>query len=93
MAINKTEFINRWAKKSNTTKVHASKNIDAFFETFIECLQEEGTVRLYPLGKFELKTTNERIGRNPKNGRECMIPKQKKVRFRPSKKLTSRIEE
>lgn len=46
---------------------------------------------MYGLCKFELKTTKERIGRNPKNGKEYMIPSFKKVKFTASDSLMDKI--
>ena len=70
----KTEFIKKLAEKQKITLAKAEKELNTFFEILVEGLKEDNTVRLYGLGKFELKTTKERVGRNPKNGKEYMIP-------------------
>lgn len=88
----KTEFIKRLAKKRKITLTEAEKELDTFFDLLAECLKEDETVRLYGLCKFELKTTKERIGRNPKNGKEYMIPSFRKVKFTASNALMNRIE-
>ena len=88
----KTEFIKRLAAKRKTTLVEAEKELNVFFDTLTEGLREDGTVKLYGICKFELKTTKERIGRNPKNGKEYMIPSFKKVKFTAGDTLKSRIE-
>ncbi len=93
MSVNKTEFIDKLAKKGNMQKVTAAEKLDLFLETLIDCLKEDGTVKLYGFGKFEVKTTKERIGRNPKNGKEYMIPEQKKIKFHASDTLIRKIEE
>ena len=91
MAITKTEFINRMAKKGGITKVEANRGVDAFIETLIDCLKEDGGVKFVGFGKFELKTVKERMGRNPQNGKEYMIPEHKKVKFYASETLTDRM--
>jgi len=91
MAITKTEFINRMAKKGGITKAEANKRADAFIETLIDCLEEDGAVKFVGFGKFELKTVKERMGRNPQNGKEYMIPEHKKVKFYASEGLSERI--
>ena len=42
-------------------------------------------------GKFELKTMKERVGRNPQNGDEYMIPEHKKVKFYASETLADKM--
>lgn len=88
----KTEFIKRLAKKQKITLTEAERGIDAFFDLLAECLKEDETVRLYGLCKFDMRTTKERIGRNPKNGKEYMIPSFRKVKFTASNALMNRIE-
>lgn len=88
----KTEFIKKLAAKRKTTLAEAEKELDAFFDILTEGLREDGTVKLYGICKFELKTTKERIGRNPKNGKEYMIPSFKKVKFTAGDTLKSKIE-
>lgn len=87
----KTEFIKKLAAKRKTTLVEAEKELDAFFDILTEGLREDGEVKLYGICKFELKTTKERIGRNPKNGKEYMIPSFKKVKFTTSDALMNKI--
>lgn len=93
MAITKTEFIDRMAKKGGITKVEANRRVDVFIETLIGCLEEDGAVKFVGFGKFELKTVKERMGRNPQNGKECMIPEHKKVKFYASEGLSQRMKE
>ena len=88
----KTEFIKKLAEKQKITLVKAEKELNTFFETLVEGIKKYNTVRLYGLGKLELKTTKERIGRNPKNGKEYMIPSFKKIKFTASDALMDKIE-
>ncbi len=88
----KTEFIKRLASKQKITFAKAEKEMDVFFDILAEGLREDDTVRLYGICKFELKTTKERIGRNPKNGKEYMIPSFKKVKFTAGNALMDKIE-
>ena len=91
MAITKTEFINRMAKKGGITKVEANRGVDAFIETLIDCLNDECVVKFVGFGKFELKTMKQRMGRNPQNGQEHVIPEHKKVKFYAGETLTDRM--
>ena len=92
MAITRTEFINRMAKNGDITKIEANKELDLFIETLIDCLKEDEAVKFVGFGKFELKTVKERMGRNPQNGKEYMIPEHKKVKFYAGKLLTEKTD-
>ena len=91
MAITKTEFISRMAKKGGITKVEANGGVDAFIETLIDCLKEDGGVKFVGFGRFELKTVKERMGRNPKTGEACIIPGHRRVKFYAGETLTDRM--
>lgn len=93
MAVTKTEFIDRLAKKSGLTKVKTAEMANLFLEMLMECLKEEGSVKLYGFGRFEVKTMKKKTGRNPRNGEEYLIPEHKKVRFYSGKILDDRVKE
>lgn len=44
-------------------------------------------------GKFEVKDVKERVGRNPKNGEACIIPKRKAVKFKAGKRFSDEVNE
>jgi len=92
MAITKTEFVKRMTEKGNIKKVKAEENVDLFLETLVDCLKEEGVVKLYGFCRFEVRTAKERIGRNPRDGKEYRIPEHRKVKFYASETLTDRVE-
>lgn len=89
----KTEFIQKLAEKRKIKRTEAERELNVFFDTLTDCLKEDGTVRLYGLCKFELKTTKERVGRNPKNGKGYIIPSFKKIKFTASNALMNKIVE
>lgn len=93
MAITKTEFVNRMAKKGGITKVEANRGVDAFIETLIDCLNDEGVVKFVGFGKFELKTMKEKSARNPRTGESCIVPEHKKVKFYAGEALAERVKE
>ena len=90
--MNRKKFIKRLATKRKITMIEAERELEAFFDILAEGLREEGTVRLNRIGKFEIKTTKERMGRNPKTGQEYKIPPLKKVKFTVSNGLINKIE-
>ena len=92
MAITKTEFVKRMTEKGNIRQARAEEFLDLFLETLVDCLKKDGTVKLYGFGRFEVRTARERIGRNPKDGKEYLIPEHKKVKFYASETLTDKVE-
>ena len=93
MAINKTGFADKMAKRGGITKAEANRQIDLFVETLLGCLGEDGEVKLHGFGKFELKTVKEKIARNLRTGEACIAPEHKKVKFYASEALSRRVEE
>ena len=91
MAITKTEFVSRMAKKGGITKAEANRGVDAFIETLTDCLNDGCAVKFVGFGKFELKTMKEKPARNPKTGESCIVPEHKKVKFYASDGLSERM--
>lgn len=83
----KEQFANRMAKNGGIKKMEADRYVNLFINTLLESLKEEGMVKFTGFGKFEVKDTKERVGRNPQNGNEYMIPAHKVVKFKAGEKL------
>ena len=60
--------------------------VDEFFQTIKTTLRSQRNLKLSGFGSFEIFTTKERIGRNPKTMENYKIPSQNKVRFSPTSK-------
>ena len=82
----KEQFIDRMAKKGGIKKIEADRYVNLFIDTLLECLKEEGKVKFQGFGKFEVK-----VGRNPKNGNTCIIPKHKAVKFKAGKRFSDEV--
>lgn len=93
MAVLKKEFIDRMSENGGITKKAAKQGLDLFFETLMECMAEGEKVLLVGLGRFEMKTIKERMGRVPLSGAECVIPEHRVMKFRASETLTDKIDE
>lgn len=89
----KEQFIDRMAKNGGIKKIEADRYVNLFIDTLLECLKEEGMVRFQGFGKFEVRTAKERVGRNPKNGNTCIIPKHKAVKFKAGKRFSDEVSE
>ena len=93
MAVLKKEFIDRMAENGGITKKAARMGFDLFFETLMECMAEGEKVLLVGIGRFEMKTTKERIGKVPLSGAECIVPEHRRMKFHASETLTDKIDE
>ena len=93
MAVLKKEFIDRMAENGGITKKAARMGFDLFFETLMGCMAEGEKVLLVGIGRFEMKTTKERIGKVPLSGAECIVPEHRRMKFYASEKLADKIKE
>jgi len=85
--LNKTELVASVAEKAGMTKKDAEKVINAVFSSIEEALANEDKVQIIGFGTFEVKTREERKGRNPQTGKEITIPASKSPVFKAGKGL------
>jgi len=85
--LNKTELVASVAEKAGITKKDAEKVINAVFSSIEEALANEDKVQIIGFGTFEVKTREERKGRNPQTGKEITIPASKSPVFKAGKGL------
>tara|TARA_S200000501_G_scaffold300590_1_gene287632 strand:+ start:312 stop:590 length:279 start_codon:yes stop_codon:yes gene_type:complete len=60
--------------------------VDECFQTIKTTLRSQKNLKLSGFGSFEIFTTKERVGRNPKTMENYKIPPQNKVRFSSTSK-------
>ncbi|WP_255497673.1 HU family DNA-binding protein [Aquitalea sp. LB_tupeE] len=85
--MNKQQLITTLADKAGLAKVDALRLVDALEQTIREQTQQGNEVVFASIGKFKVKTTTARTGRNPKTGESLAIPAKRKVVFLPGKAL------
>ena len=85
------EFIRHFARKASITEDEAEELTEKFLSTLTESLLTKKSVCFPEFGIFELHTTTERVGRNPKTMEEHIIPAGIKPIFRPSKALRETV--
>lgn len=85
--MNKTELIASVAEKAGITKKDAEKAINALFGSVEEALAKDDKVQIIGFGTFEVKSREERKGRNPQTGKEITIPASKTPVFKAGKGL------
>ena len=89
----KKEFVEVYAAKGNfETKAEAERKLDALLGTFEEVLVSGEEVNFVGWGKFEVKETPARTGRNPRTGEEVAIAAKKVVKFKAGKSLADKVD-
>jgi DNA-binding protein HU-beta len=86
--MNKAELIAAVAAEADISKTDAAKAVDAITTVISGSLQKGDEVSLVGFGRFYLKKSEERKGRNPKTGEEIIIPASNHVKFKAGKTLT-----
>ena len=86
------EFVELYFEKGGfETKTEAERKMKAFLETVETALIQGEEVIFTGWGKWEVVERAERIGRNPKTGKEVVIPAKKAIKFKAGKSLEEKI--
>ncbi|WP_417658207.1 integration host factor subunit alpha [Pseudidiomarina sp.] len=91
MALTKAEMAEHLFEKFGLNKRDAKDLVENFFEEIRRSLESGEEVKLSGFGNFELRTKNQRPGRNPKTGEDIPISARRVVTFRPGQKLKQRV--
>ncbi|HWR43672.1 HU family DNA-binding protein [Sporomusa sp.] len=89
--MNKTDLVKAVAQKADMTQKDAEKAINAVFASIEEALANDDKVQIIGFGTFEVKTREERKGRNPQTGNEITIPASKNPVFKAGKGLKDTV--
>jgi DNA-binding protein HU-beta len=81
------EFVALVAEKGGWSKSEAKYAIKTITDAIKESLKKEEKIPLKDFGKFSIKETKARTGRNPRTGEPMKIPAAKKVKFSAAKAL------
>ncbi|MFS1808968.1 HU family DNA-binding protein [Bacillus anthracis] len=81
------EIADKIASEHNLTKVQAKAIVESVFKQITEAAQTGAETSIPLFGKFKIKATSEREGRNPATGATVKIAASKKLTFTPSKAL------
>ena len=85
--MNATEFIAKIAEAHGVSKAQAKSIVEDIFKDIVEAAASGAEVSLPGFGKFKVKTTPEREGRNPGSGEKIKIAASKKLTFAPAKSV------
>lgn len=92
MALTKAEMAETLFEELGLNKREAKELVDLFFEEVRSALERGQQIKLSGFGNFDLRSKNQRPGRNPKTGEEIPITARRVVTFRPGQKLKARVE-
>ena len=82
-----TDFILAFSEEIQKTKKETKEIIDKFIALIAKVVKKGDEVALPELGKFLLKKSPAREGRNPMTGETVKIAAKVTPKFRPSKKF------
>jgi DNA-binding protein HU-beta len=82
--MNTTELVAKIADAHGVSKAQAKSIVDDIFKDIVDAAASGAEVSLPGFGKFKVKATPEREGRNPANGEKIKIAASKKLTFSPA---------
>ena len=89
--MNNTELAEEIANAQGMTKSDARKVVDSVFAAIGAAAAKGDEISLSGFGKFKVKATPEREGRNPATGEAMTIKASKKLTFTPAKAIKDRL--
>jgi DNA-binding protein HU-beta len=89
--MNNTDLAEKLAADHGTSKTDARKLVDAVFAAIAEAAAQGEEVSLNGFGKFKVKDSPAREGRNPGTGETIKIAASKKLTFAPAKAMKDKL--
>lgn len=89
--MNKNELAKEVASRMSTTVTETLHFIDTMNGVICDSIAHNESVIIQNFGHYMPWQQSERMGRNPRSGRECTIPKRVSVKFKPGKGLIEKI--
>ena len=89
--MNNTELAETLTAAHGLTKADARKLVDAVFAEIADAAAKGGEISINGFGKFKVKDTPARDGRNPATGETISIKASKKLAFTPAKAVKDRL--
>jgi integration host factor subunit alpha len=87
----KTDIIDSVYKRIGFSRNEAEEVVEIVFEIMKDTLKTGEEVKISRFGTFTVNSKNQRIGRNPKTGKEIMISPRKVLSFRASQILKDKV--
>jgi DNA-binding protein HU-beta len=91
MNMNNSDLTDRVATESGLSKADARKLVDRVFDAIVDAASKGEEVALNGFGKFKVKDSPAREGRNPSTGATIQIAASKKLTFAPAKAVKDKL--
>ena len=89
--LTKAHIVEAVAEAIGFTRKKSIETVETLLELIKKSLESGDDVMISGFGKFCVKKTKKRRGRNPATGEDLMLAPRKVVRFRSSRKLRERL--
>jgi len=89
--VNNSDLADTIARTADLSKADARKIVDAVFVAIADAAAKGEEISLNGFGKFKIKDSPEREGRNPSTGEAMTIKASKKLTFTPAKAVKDKL--
>jgi len=89
--MNNADLAEKLAQANGLTKTDARKIVDGLFAAVADAAASGDEIAINGFGKFKVKASPEREGRNPATGETIKIAASKKLTFAPAKAVKDRL--
>ncbi len=89
--MNNSDLADRIATSHDVSKADARKLVDGVFAAIVEAAVAGDEIAINGFGKFKVKDSPAREGRNPATGEAMQIAASKKLGFAPAKAVKDKL--
>jgi DNA-binding protein HU-beta len=89
--MNKSEFIDAIATKTDMSKAAAGRALEAVLDTIVETVAKGDSVSVIGFGTFEARKRAARTGKNPQTGAAIKIAATTVPAFKPGKAFKDKV--
>ena len=89
--MNTNDLVDAVATQTGATRTDAKKLIDSVFSAIAEAASKSDEISINGFGKFKVKASPARDGRNPSTGETIKIKASKKLTFAAAKAIKDRL--
>lgn len=91
MPVSTSDLAEQLSSVHDLSKADAKKIVEAVFADITDAVAKGDEVSINGFGKFKVKDTPERQGRNPATGEAITIAASRKISFAPAKQVRDRL--
>lgn len=89
--MNNTTLAEKIAADHGISKADARKLVDGVFAAIADAAARGDEIAINAFGKFKVKDSPERDGRNPRTGEKMTIKASRKLTFQPAKAVKDKL--